>query len=246
MKYILLCLTLGFSLAACKVSEENTNQRTELSSNLDEDDSVDQEEEEPVRKKRRKRSSSSNSSGGGGGSGGGSGGNEDPSSNSGVCNMEPELKSAVLDELNINSCSSASSRLDEITSLRIRNISDSDLSSMDFSDFSNLRFLHLVSGNLRSLPASTFSGLSRLELLNLSDNDLNRLSPSIFSGLSTLEVLDLSDNDLDGNGVPANVFSGLSDNLEEVDLSGNNFSSSDETRIRNEIRGISSSIDVVF
>ena len=96
------------------------------------------------------------------------------------------------------------------------------LSSGDFAELSNLKYLYLGINQLSSLPEDIFDGLSNLQYLLLGGNDLNSLPEDIFAELSDLQYLYLNNNNL--SSLPEDIFAGLSD-LDTLLLYNNDLSS---------------------
>ena len=149
----------------------------------------------------------------------------------GICGRTPQVQISLIAAIrNASNCAEVTPT--HLASLRDRLNLDSTrnplrlfqpiatLKSGDFAGLTKLRFLRINKHNLTALTADTFTGLTNLVGLYITDNRLTEagLPASVFSKLRLLNTLILSGNQL--ASLPAGIFSGLSVNLTDLDLSG--------------------------
>lgn len=114
-----------------------------------------------------------------------------------------------------------SSKFTSVPTLRVLEISESDLSSIPdgaFRTFSGLTTLSLWGNGLTSVSADAFGALSSLERLDLSSNKLHELPERVFTDTPLLKTVDLFNNAFEL--LPGRLFSNLS-RLEGVRLFDN-------------------------
>ena len=140
------------------------------------------------------------------------------------CIRSEKVKEAILTEIaGIEICGDLTR--EHLSSLRILDLSNRGISSLekrDFAGLDSLGELNLEDNHLRSLPDGIFSGLSGLTRLWLTNNSLSELRTGVFADLRALRSLRLGRNEL--LDLSSGVFSGLEE-LRGLDLDRNNLSS---------------------
>ena len=120
-----------------------------------------------------------------------------------VCDRTPQVRDRLI--LGAESCSDVTAA--DLASIRVVNLFDTEISSLqahEFNGLTGLTRLSLSHNNLSELPEGIFNGLINLEVLYLGDNDLNSLPEGVFGGLDSLKLLDLSSNNL--STLPDSIF----------------------------------------
>ncbi|XP_071839241.1 uncharacterized protein [Apostichopus japonicus] len=99
-----------------------------------------------------------------------------------------------------------------------------DLPDELFKDLTSLQYLHLSGNKLKHLKNNIFHGLVRLKSISLDRNYLSSIPVGLFSGLESLSSVDLSYNRLTVVPTPEDL--GIQSHLKNLNLYGNNFTSS--------------------
>jgi len=98
--------------------------------------------------------------------------------------------------------------LSNLSKLKELNMSANPLSgTLSFSGLSNLQYLDISNSQITSLDGSDFSDLINLLQLNINSNRISNIPTGIFSHLSSLTYLDFEYNSI--TNLQSNVFSGL-------------------------------------
>ncbi|XP_078701210.1 uncharacterized protein LOC144927563 [Branchiostoma floridae x Branchiostoma belcheri] len=107
--------------------------------------------------------------------------------------------------------------LADLEKLNLHFNSINDIEDESFGDLGNLEQLALDYNMVTVVTTSTFAGLDKLTHLSLIQNNISSIEDGSFQPLSSLRVLDLSFNKIPAAGVSA-VLSGLEESLRELGL----------------------------
>ncbi|KAJ7973994.1 LRR receptor-like kinase [Quillaja saponaria] len=139
-----------------------------------------------------------------------------------TCSPQDRVISLSLPDTFLN-LSSLPSQLSSLSSLRLLNLSSTNVSGTipsSFGQLSHLRLLDLSSNSLfGSIPAE-LGGLSSLQFLFLNSNKLSGRIPKQLANLTSLQVLCLHDNLLNGS-IPSQL--GSLRSLQELRIGGNQY-----------------------
>ena len=143
----------------------------------------------------------------------------DPNEPAGVCERTSQVREQLMQKTGGSSCEDVT--LADLSRLKILDLRNSDINSLEARDFkglSSLEYLFLRGNHLTELPKEVFRGLHNLIVLSLAENSLNTLPEGIFRDLNSLKDLTLHRNSL--NTLPEQVFTGLH-SLEKLWLQNN-------------------------
>ncbi len=133
-----------------------------------------------------------------------------------------------------NNLSSLPESIGNLQNLERLSVENNKLTSLpeSFGNLTKVRTLYLDSNQLTSLPES-FGNLQNLNELYLQNNQLRNL-PESFGNLQSLKWLYLNDNQL--TSLPE-TYKDLKENLEYLNLSGNNFSEEEKAKVEEWLPG---------
>ena len=146
-----------------------------------------------------------------------------PARTGGICARTAQVRDAIVAATAATTCANVTAT--HLTGLRILNLSDQSISSLqsgDFAGLTGLTRLWLQKNTLSSLPVNIFAGLTAVNWLRLEGNGLSSLPSGLFAGLTGLKQLTLSDNLL--SSLAENIFAGLTA-LQRLNLRNNALSS---------------------
>ena len=137
----------------------------------------------------------------------------------------PKLRTLILMNNRIQSIQRG--MFNELSTLKMLDLSQNPISSIDASSFESLHSLQTLfirgSLHLTVLVNGTFRGLRKLTHLNLNNNQLQVIQPKALRGLHNLQVLELNGNRVGGTGLPETYLQLDGTMLRKLDIGNNRF-----------------------